>query len=73
MTNIGELDAELRIWIKKGRRYEVKMSVTQKSDMDLKIERRLEAGRRSESYRCVPLVVITIRGPFFIYDLPHDL
>ena len=49
------------------------MSVTQKSDMDLKTERRLEAGRRSESYRCVPLVVITIRGPFFIYDLPHDL
>jgi hypothetical protein len=36
--------------LKKGHRSEVQMSVTYKSDIDLRIRRRLETRRRSESY-----------------------
>ena len=45
-ARINTMDADLR----KGHRSEVQMSVTYKSDMDLRIGRRLETGRQSESY-----------------------
>ena len=45
-ARINTMDADLR----KGHRSEVQMSVTYKSDMDLRIGRRLEIGRQSESY-----------------------
>ena len=45
-ARINTMDADLR----KGHRSEVQMSVTYKSDMDLRIGRRLEIGRQSEFY-----------------------
>ena len=39
-----------KLFILKGHRSKVQMSVTLKSDMDLRIGRGLEAGRRSDSY-----------------------
>jgi hypothetical protein len=45
-ARINTMDADLR----KGHRSEVQMSVTYKSDMDLRIGRRLEIGRQPESY-----------------------